>query len=116
NGTSAPGNVLPPPEVQVRVSTSVAGLGTVFVTVEWSLTPRGSDLGSAAGQCVMRPALVIVQRAERGWRMTGWLTDARGSSPVGGAAVAAEPGRGAADAGTAAANARAVIDAMPSAM
>ncbi len=42
NGTSAPGKVLPPPLVQVRVSTRLARLATGAVTVAWSLAPGGN--------------------------------------------------------------------------
>ncbi len=68
NGTSAPGKVFPPPEVQVRVSTILAGLVTGAVTLAWSLAPRGSaDTGSLAGQWVRWPDAVMVHRAVRMW-------------------------------------------------
>src|SRR6185437_4684220 len=116
NGTSAPGKVFPPPEVQVRVSTIAAGSVTGLVTVAWFLAPRGSaETGSLAGQLLRCPDEVMVQCAVRRLRGLRRLA-ALGRCPVLGAAVAAEPGRGVADAGTAAVNVRAAMDAMPSAM
>src|SRR6266545_6097839 len=56
NGTSAPGNVLPPPVVHVRVSTSWAGSVTGAVTTAWLFALAGSlDAGSWPGQLTGRP-------------------------------------------------------------
>src|SRR3954471_9476568 len=66
-GTSAPGKVLPPPVVHVRVSTSEAGSLTV-ARVEVSLAALGSALaGRGLGQLIRRPSGALTQVAERAW-------------------------------------------------
>jgi hypothetical protein len=51
NGTTAPGNVLPPALVQVRVSTIYAGLLTGLATTDVLRAPRGqSFFGTGFGQ------------------------------------------------------------------
>ena len=64
NGTSAPGNVFPPPVVHVRVSTIGAGSVTAWVTVAWFFAPAGSLVaGTAPGQWTGRPFDPLVQAA-----------------------------------------------------
>jgi hypothetical protein len=64
NGTSAPGNVFPPPVVQVRVSTCVAGAVTGAVTRVWFFALAGSfDAGTGAGQWTGRPCGPLVHAA-----------------------------------------------------
>ncbi len=64
-GTSAPGKVLPPPVVHVRVSTSEAGSLTAARTAV-SLAAFGSArAGSGFGQSVSRPPGVLTQVAVR---------------------------------------------------
>lgn len=60
-GTSAPGKVLPPPVVQVRVSTSVAGSLT-DARVEVSLAAFGRALAlKGFGQSIRRPSAALAQ-------------------------------------------------------
>ncbi len=67
NGTSAPGNELPPPVVHVRVSTSWAGSVTGVVTTAWLFALAGSlDVGSWLGQLTGRPSSPSVHT------MSGW--------------------------------------------
>jgi hypothetical protein len=64
NGASAPGNVLPPPVVQVRVSTREAGFDACALVTGALLVDaagRCTDFGSA-GQSVSFPAVVTSQR------------------------------------------------------
>src|ERR1022692_3731208 len=62
NGTSAPGKVLPPLLVHVRVSTSVAGSRTGSVIVAWSLAPAGSSPGrTGAGHETSWPPAFVEQ-------------------------------------------------------
>ncbi len=64
NGTSAPGNVLPPPVVQVRVSTSCARLEdcTGALTFAWLRAPAGiCDAARGLGQFPSRPDAVLTQ-------------------------------------------------------
>src|ERR1700735_5160721 len=57
NGTSAPGEVFPPPLVQVRVSTSAAGSLTGWLTTAEFRAPAGSfALASGFAQSVTRPS------------------------------------------------------------
>ena len=61
-GTSAPGKVLPPPVVQVRVSTRLARSETGCVTVALFRAPDGSLLvATGFWQSVRCPVLVTVQ-------------------------------------------------------
>jgi len=72
NGTSAPGNVLPPPLVQVRVSTSAARLLTGWLSVEVFFAPAGSLLrGTGRGQLMRWPLAVVVQAVP--WLLPGLL-------------------------------------------
>jgi hypothetical protein len=62
NGTSAPGKVFPPPLVQVRVSTIVAGSLTADETSDRFRAPAGRrDAASGLAQADRRPAAVWVQ-------------------------------------------------------
>jgi hypothetical protein len=64
NGASAPGNVLPPPEVQVRVSTRLATLPAAgaLPTVLWLRAPAGRrEAGTGRAQWVGRPVTVVTQ-------------------------------------------------------
>ena len=64
NGASAPGKVLPPPEVQVRVSTRLARLplAGAVVTVVRLRDPAGRrEAGTGLAQCVGRPVRVLTQ-------------------------------------------------------
>src|ERR1700735_5224576 len=57
NGTSAPGEVFPPPLVQVRVSTSAAGSPTGWLTTAEFRAPAGSfALASGFAQSVTWPS------------------------------------------------------------
>src|SRR5262245_49820862 len=64
NGTSAPGKVLPPPVVQVRVSTIVAG--AVTVGVAWAVLRAAAGIlaaGTLPAQLTGRPSVPSVQVA-----------------------------------------------------
>jgi hypothetical protein len=72
NGTSAPGNVFPPPVVHVRVSTSAAGAVTDCATRAWFFAPVGSfDAGTGAGQWTGRPGGPLVHAAGEGIAASG---------------------------------------------
>jgi hypothetical protein len=80
NGTSAPGKVFPPPLVQVRVSTIVAGLLTADETVDRFRAPAGMrDADTGLAQVDSRPFAPRVQVDVRGFGVlcapcvaTGW--------------------------------------------
>ena len=64
NGTSAPGKVLPPPDVQVRVSTRLARfpLAPGFWSLRLSRAPRGSrEARTRLAQLAARPLEVVTQ-------------------------------------------------------
>ena len=66
NGTSAPGKVLPPPVVQVRVSTIWARFedATGAAILAWLRAALGSfEAGSGFGHAFTRPAALVRQTA-----------------------------------------------------
>src|ERR1700744_1363566 len=65
NGTSAPGKVLPPPLVQVRVSTSCAGLVVADLTVDLSVLAAGAFTASGFFAQFDVPPIVVVHVAIR---------------------------------------------------
>src|SRR5947209_6912584 len=89
NGTSAPGNVLPPLLVQVRVSTSVAGAPTVD-SVALFLAPAGSwGWLSAGGHEATLPSTPFLQLTGGDFAPASLTTPS--AEPGGGLAVGLGP-------------------------
>src|SRR5262249_55761220 len=85
NGTSAPGNVLPPPLDQVRVSTSCARSVGAWSTVAVLRAPAGRfALATGPGQLTTRPSDPAVHTAREVLAL-----------PVAGAALGVDVGLGA---------------------
>src|SRR5262249_12676592 len=91
NGTSAPGNVLPPPLVHVRVSTSVAGSLTGWVSGVVLRAPAGRfPGGTGLGQSAGLPSGPLAQG-------TGLPFDWAGAAVLGLEVAGGAPGLGAGD-------------------